>query len=143
MYSRRSLLQVMRFTKHESDAQSEQMLQTKLEIKNRSRDNHHFKKVQVSRLNVLVSYKVQASRHSVLAQCLLLFSLSNKLQGPNLSWNLRDINDLEVCLPLACAPSDPKTTFAQLSVNKIEFQDETWTWAEMFEQVKLSVHTII
>jgi hypothetical protein len=50
-------LQVMHFSTHD-DADSELMNETKLEIKNRSRDNHHFQKVHVSRLNVLVSYKV-------------------------------------------------------------------------------------
>jgi hypothetical protein len=44
--------------KQGNDADNELMLRTKLEIKTKSRDNHFFKKVQVSRLNVLVSYKV-------------------------------------------------------------------------------------
>jgi hypothetical protein len=60
-----NVLQVTRVSKQDGDAENEQMLQTKLEIKNRSRDNHFFHKVQVSRLNVLVSYK--ASR---CAQCI-------------------------------------------------------------------------
>ncbi len=51
--------QVVRFTKQGSNADNELMLRTKLEIKTKSRDNHFFKKVQVSRLNVLVSYKVR------------------------------------------------------------------------------------
>ena len=48
----------MRFTKHESDVKCEENLQTKLEMKKRGTDNHFFKEVHVSRLDVLVSYKV-------------------------------------------------------------------------------------
>jgi hypothetical protein len=51
-----NLLQVARFPINDSPAQNEQMQ----EIKNRSL-NHIFKKVEVSKLNVLVSYK---ARHS-------------------------------------------------------------------------------
>ncbi len=56
-----NVLQVVRFSKNDVDAENEQMLQTKMEIKNRSRDYHFFHKVQVSKLNALVSYKASHS----------------------------------------------------------------------------------
>jgi hypothetical protein len=52
-------LQVAHLSKLDVDAENEQMMQTKKEMQNRSRDNHFFHKVQVSKLNVLVSYKAR------------------------------------------------------------------------------------
>jgi hypothetical protein len=60
------VLQVTRISKNDGDAENEQMLQTKMEIKNRSRDYHFFHKVQVSKLNVLVSYKASHSTPYIL-----------------------------------------------------------------------------
>jgi hypothetical protein len=61
----------MRFTKHESDVKCEENLLTKLEMKNRGTDYHFFQEVHVSRLDVLVSYKVEALCRSALEQGLL------------------------------------------------------------------------
>ncbi len=58
------------------------------------------------------------------------------LQGPSVSWNLRDVNDLEVDMRFTNAHVKYVTLFAQLSVANILIEKQTITWAQLFEQVK-------